>query len=98
MGEPGLSEALVLDMITGARFYPTYTAGNCDASEPAWWPGGEWLLYQSNCISDDSGEWIEMSAGDDYDLYAVMLDPTYTIPEDEKLVRLTQTPDLNDSA
>ena len=97
MGEPGLSEVLVLDMITGAGFYPTYTAGNCDASEPAWWPGGEWVLYQSNCITDDSGEWIEMLAGDDYDLYAVMLDPTYTIPEDEKSVRLTQTPDLNET-
>ncbi len=96
-GSLGNSEVLVMDLDTGTGYYPTYTSDRCDASEPAWWPDGEWVLYQSNCIRDDSGEYIEMVAGEDYDLYAVMIDPTYTIPEDEKLLRLTATPDLHET-
>ena len=96
-GDLNNSEVLVLDLNTGIGYYPTFTNDICDASEPAWWPDGEWVLYQSNCIRDTSGEYIAVSAAEDFDLYATMIDPTYLIPEEEKVIRLTETPDINET-
>lgn len=96
-GMPGLSEILVYDLDEGIAYYPTYTAGKCDSSEPAWWPDGQWILYQSNCVSTFTDQWVDVVLGGDYDLYASMIDPTETLPEEEKLIRLTQTPNMNET-
>ena len=40
---------------------------------------------------------MELTTGDDYDLYAHQIDFTYTLSEEEMLVRLTQTPDLDET-
>jgi hypothetical protein len=87
----------VYDLWNGMGYYPVYTANNCDASAPAWWPDGEWVIYQSNCVRDDSQGWVEMSEGDSYDLYASLIDFTYTLPDEEKLVQLTNTPRLDET-
>ncbi|HXF61865.1 MAG TPA: NBR1-Ig-like domain-containing protein [Caldilineaceae bacterium] len=84
-GEPGAADVLVLTVATGAGYYPTYNLSECDAAEPAWWPDGEWVIYQSNCGAED------------YDLYAYQIDTTFTIPEEEKLIRLTNTPELDET-
>lgn len=91
------SEIVVLDIDTGEGNYPIFTNGECNATEPAWWPGGEWVLYQSNCVSEETDEGTVVSAGGDYDLYASMIDPTYTLPAEETLSRLTETPQLDET-
>ena len=97
-GEPGLAEIEVIDMNTGDGYYPTYTAGNCDTSDPAWWPDEEWIIYQSTCeeVETEDG-WTEQQARDDYDLYGSMIDFTYSVPEEDKFVRLTATPDQHET-
>jgi hypothetical protein len=97
-GEYGSTSVEVIDLITGESASLTYTSGNCDTSEPAWWPDEEWVVYQSNCIqtiTEEAG--LETSAADDYDLYGSMIDFTFTVAEQDKLVRLTATPDLNET-
>jgi hypothetical protein len=96
-GSPGQTEIEVFDFTTGEPYYPITTYGGCDASEPAWWPDGAWVIYQSNCIRDDSAGYIEMSAGTDYDLYASQIDYTYATAEADRLVRLTATPHLDET-
>lgn len=96
-GEPGASAINVYDLGMGEAYYPTYTGGECDMSEPAWWPGGEWVIYQSNCVLDDSSEFETYVAGDNYDLYGTLIDPTYSLPKEETQVRMTDTPDLHET-
>jgi hypothetical protein len=83
-GEPGAANVQVLTILTGDGYNPSYTYGECDVSEPAWWPGGEWVIYQSNCDGN-------------YDLFAHQIDETYALPEEESLVQLTATPDLDET-
>lgn len=97
-GQPGAADIEVIDMITGLGYYPTYTAGNCDASDPAWWPDGEWIIYQSTCYEQENDEgWMEVYAREDYDLYGSQIDYTYALPPEELLVRLTATPDIHET-
>lgn len=96
-GTPGQSEILVYDLDEGIAYYPTYTAGECDSSEPSWWPDGQWVLYQSNCVTTFTDGWTDVGLGYDYDLYASLIDPSWMLPEEEKLIRLTQTPNLHET-
>lgn len=91
------SKIVVLNIDTGKGYYPVFTDDVCNATEPAWWPGGEWVLYQSNCVSEETDEGTVVSAGGNYDLYASMIDQTYTLPEEETLSRLTETPELDET-
>jgi hypothetical protein len=93
-GHPGRADIVVLDMNIVGGYYPTTSWGECDASSPAWWPDGEWVVYQSDCVP---AEELALTRGDNYDLYAHQIDFTYTLAEEEKLVRLTATPDLDET-
>jgi hypothetical protein len=96
-GTPGFSEIVVYDIDSNVGYYPTYTSNVCDTSEPAWWPDGAWVLYQSNCVTVQVDGYPSPTLGGDYDLYGRMIDPTYTLPEEETLVRLTATPELDET-
>jgi Tol biopolymer transport system component len=97
-GDLGASGVQVFDLVSGTGYYPTITVDNCDASEPTWWPDEAWVVYQSSCMQTETSEgWLEWSPSGNYDLVASMLDPTYTLPEDEKLIRLTNTPEMNET-
>ena len=96
-GTPGLAEVQVLLMANGAGYYPTFTYGECDASEPAWWPGGEWVIYQSNCVPGEDADGFATQSMGDYDLYARQLDFSYMLSEEETTSRLTATPDVDET-
>jgi hypothetical protein len=87
----------VYDFGTGDFSLPSFVNGDCGSSEPAWWPGGEWVLYQSNCLVDASEEFFMTNAGDQYDLYASQIDPYDALPDREQHVQLTTTPDFNET-
>lgn len=92
-GQPGGADIVVMDMHSRAGYYPTYTNGACDAAAPAWWPDGEWIVYQSNCVQGETAPEL----GTDYDLYARQIDYTYMLAEEDTLARLTATPDLDET-
>jgi dipeptidyl aminopeptidase/acylaminoacyl peptidase len=97
-GEPGLSAIQVYDLVAGQGAYPTNGGGECDTSDPTWWPDGEWVVYQSNCLQTETEEgWIEWVAVDDYDLYASLIDLTYATPAEDSLIRFTETPDVHET-
>jgi hypothetical protein len=105
-GQPGASDVVVLDIASGEGFYPTSALySECDAGEPAWWPGEEWVIYQTNCVTEEvtegvteeTGAWPLQFAGDDYDLYASLVADSDLIVADEALIRLTATPDLDET-
>jgi hypothetical protein len=97
VGEPQSAAIEVMELRTGLGNIVTVTGQQCSTVEAAWWPDGEWVIYQSNCIRTETDDgWYEMSASADYDLYGSQVDFTYLIPEEEKHVRLTATPDLHE--
>jgi hypothetical protein len=96
-GEITVSDITIYDYDTGEAFYPTYYAGGCNAREPAWWRNGQWVLYQSNCVIVGSGESIHSERGDNYDLYAALITPDVASPEEETLIQLTHTPDVDET-
>jgi hypothetical protein len=96
-GQSGQANVTVLDMETGEGYNPTSAYDGCDASEGTWWPDGVWLLYQTNCATQESADGTIQTTIADYDLYARQIDRTYMLPEEETLSRLTTTPDLDET-
>ena len=96
-GAFGLSDIRVMRAENGAGYYLSYTFGECDASEPAWWPGGEWVAYQSNCLAGEDENGFATQTIGDYDLYARLLDDSFRLSDEETLSRLTATSELDET-
>jgi hypothetical protein len=85
--DAGTSNIYVQDFSTGRLENLSGNVGDCGALEPAWWPDGEWVLYQSNCVGE----------GEAFDLYAGLANPPLWTSYDEANVRLTATPDVDET-
>lgn len=100
-GTPGASDLVVLDVLDGRAAYPTYNLERCDAGEPAWWPGGDYLVYHSNCVQGppDSFGFPTLTAGS-YDLYLIETFFPWEESEDAEApepLALTQTPEWDET-
>jgi hypothetical protein len=93
----GVTGINVYDFVTGYSYYPSINNGVCNNAEPAWWPDGEWVLYQADCLIDYSEGYLDATLDGDYDLFASNLDPDSRMTDEERHVQLTDTPDLDET-
>ncbi|MCC6167652.1 MAG: PD40 domain-containing protein [Caldilineaceae bacterium] len=98
-GEPGSANVAAVSMESGGTLYSSYF-GECDTTNPAWWPDGVWLLYTSNCVEgepDPDTGWVPLVAGS-YDLYAREIPfGQHQWSEEGETIQLTATPDLDET-
>jgi hypothetical protein len=90
-GDLGVADVHTFSVFAGYSDRVYYGGGDCDTYGPTWWPGGEWLLYSSNCTLDTETSALFPAA--DYDLYAYQVftwDSSGSSP-------ITDTPDVDET-
>lgn len=70
-GARAAADIVTLDIDTGVGYYQGFSLGECDATDPAWWPDGEFVVYATNCVDGppDANGFPTRTTGS-YDLYA----------------------------